>query len=249
MNRRDFLQSAGVLSAISALQNRGRLFAQRAKTVTWRTFEVTTRVEVLKPSGPTLIWVPSALTIGTPYQQTLATTFQCEGGSARTFESKADALGIIAAQFPTGIRPMLAVTSRVATRNWEVNLSAPGKTQRTRRVELDHWLQPTKLLPTDGIVKDTAMAITRNARTDFDMAHAIYEWILENTYRKPNTRGCGIGNVRFMLQSGDPRRQMCRSERAFRCACASRRTPSAGCVWHPRSQIGDGIPEPGRLVR
>jgi transglutaminase-like putative cysteine protease len=35
------------------------------------------------------------------------------------------------------------------------------------------------------------------------MAHAIYEWIVENTYRKPSTRGCGVGNIRFMLESGD----------------------------------------------
>jgi transglutaminase-like putative cysteine protease len=158
---------------------------------------------VLKPSGPTRVWVPSALIIDTPYQKTLASTFQCEGGSARTFETKADALGITAAQFPTGVRPMLAVTSRIATRNRAVNLSAPGKTERTSPAELAHWLQPTKFLPTDGIVKETAIAITRNARTDVDKAHAIYQWIVENTYRKPNTRGCGTGDVRFMLQSGD----------------------------------------------
>jgi transglutaminase-like putative cysteine protease len=203
MNRRDFLESAAMLAAISAVQSPGPLFAERANAVTWRTFEVTTRVEVLKPSGPTRVWVPSALIIDTPYQKTLASTFQCEGGSARTFETKADALGITAAQFPTGVRPMLAVTSRIATRNRAVNLSAPGKTERTSPAELAHWLQPTKFLPTDGIVKETAIAITRNARTDVDKAHAIYQWIVENTYRKPNTRGCGTGDVRFMLQSGD----------------------------------------------
>jgi transglutaminase-like putative cysteine protease len=147
--------------------------------------------------------VPAALINGTPYQKTLATTFQCEGGSATSFESKADALGIISAEFPTGVRPVLAVTSRVATRNWAVNLSAPGKTQKTHPAELDYWLQPTKLLPTDGIVKETAMGITGNARTDVDAAHALYEWIVETTYRKPSTRGCGVGNIRFMLEAGD----------------------------------------------
>jgi transglutaminase-like putative cysteine protease len=137
------------------------------------------------------------------HQKTLATTFQCEGGFAKSLESKADALGIVSAKFPTGVRPVLTVTSRVATTNWAVNLSAPGKDQKTSPAELKHWLQPTKLLPTDGIVKETAMGITRNARTDIDVAHAVYDWIVENTYRKPSTRGCGVGNIRFMLESGD----------------------------------------------
>ena len=88
---------------------------------------MTTRVEVLKPSGTTHVWLPAALISGTPYQKTLANTFKCEGGAAKTFESKTEALGIIAAEFPPGVRPILTVTSRVATRNWTVDLSVPGQ--------------------------------------------------------------------------------------------------------------------------
>jgi transglutaminase-like putative cysteine protease len=101
------------------------------------------------------------------------------------------------------VRPVLTVTSRVTTRNWAVNLSARGKTQKTSPAELKHWLRPTKLLPTDCIVKQTAIGITKNAKADIDAAHAIYDWIVENTYRKAKTRGCGLGDIRFMLQSGD----------------------------------------------
>ena len=68
---------------------------------------------------------------------------------------------------------------------------------------MKNYLRPTKLLPTDGIVKETALEITSSARTDVDKARAIYEWIVENTYRNPKTRGCGVGNIRFMLESRD----------------------------------------------
>ncbi|HKW97480.1 MAG TPA: transglutaminase-like domain-containing protein [Bryobacteraceae bacterium] len=64
-------------------------------------------------------------------------------------------------------------------------------------------MQPTKLLPTDGIVKETADRIIKNAGTDLEKARAIYEWIVENTHRNPKTRGCGLGNIRFMLESKD----------------------------------------------
>ncbi len=99
--------------------------------------------------------------------------------------------------------PIVTVTSRVATRNWAVDLSVRGKAQKASPAELKNFLRPTKLLPTDGIVKETAIEITGSARTDVDKARAIYEWIVENTYRNPKTRGCGVGDIRFMLESRD----------------------------------------------
>ncbi len=49
----------------------------------------------------------------------------------------------------------------------------------------------------------TAGDITRGARTDLDKARVIYEWIIDNTARNPKTRGCGLGDIRFMLETGD----------------------------------------------
>ena len=65
------------------------------------------------------------------------------------------------------------------------------------------FLRPTKLIPTDGIVKTTADDITRGATTDVAKARAIYEWIVDNTERNPRTRGGGLGDIRFMLQTKD----------------------------------------------
>ncbi len=169
----------------------------------WRTFEVTTRVEVLQPAGATRIWLPAALTSSTSFQRTLANTFHAEGGTARLSESKPDSLGMVAAEFPAGAKPALTLTSRVATRNCSVDLSSPGNPPKPNHAELRHFLRPTKLLPTDGIVKETAAEITKGADTDVEKARAIYEWIVENTFRDPKTRGCGLGDIRFMLESRD----------------------------------------------
>lgn len=198
MNRRHFVRAAGF--AVTGFAK--RLVAERARAAGWRTFEITTRVEVLKPSGTTRIWVPLALIRETPYQKTLANRFQCEGGTAKRVETQVDALGLVAAEFSAGVRPRLTVVSRVATRDWTVDLSAK-RTPKTRAPALQYWLRPTQLLPTDGIVKETADQIIGGARTDAEKARAIYEWIVENTYRNPKTRGCGIGNIRFLLESRD----------------------------------------------
>jgi transglutaminase-like putative cysteine protease len=193
MKRRDFLQTAFALVTPSDLS---------AASPKWRTFEVTTRVEVLKSSGMTRIWVPLALMGPSPFQKTLVNTFTCEGGSAQKIENKRDGLGMVAAEFPDGVKPFLTVTSRVSTRNWIVDLSAPSH-PRSPKSELDYFLRPTQVVPTDGIVKQRAEAITKGARTDIAKARVIYEWIVENTYRNPKTRGCGLGDIRYMLESGD----------------------------------------------
>jgi transglutaminase-like putative cysteine protease len=203
MKRRDFLRSAGVVSAAMVFPKAGRMFAQGTAPEAWRRFDVTTSVQVLKPSGTTRIWIPAALVHPTPFQKTLANEFKAEGGTAKLIENSADSLGIIAAEFPAGVMPVLAVTNRVATRNFAVDLSATGKAPKEDPAELQHFLRATKLMPTDGIVKTTAMEITKGARTDVEKARAIYEWIVENTSRNPKTRGCGLGDIRFMLETKD----------------------------------------------
>jgi len=203
MNRRDFLRSTGIVSASLAFAKAGRVFAADTTVDHWRTFEVTTRAEVLKPSGTTRIWLPAPLISQSPFQKTLSKTFHAEGGTAKTTDNNSDALGIIVAEFPSGVQPVLTLTSRVTTKNYVVDLSARSNPPKDNRADLEHFLQPTKLLPTDGIVKETATEITSGAKTDVEKARAIYEWIVDNTFRNPKTRGCGVGDIRFMLESKD----------------------------------------------
>jgi transglutaminase-like putative cysteine protease len=203
MKRRDFLRSAGVASAGLAFPGARRLFAQSPTRAGWRTFNLTTRVEVLKPSGTTRIWLPAGLISDTPFQKTLANTYYAEGGAARMSGSKADALGIIAAEFPAGAKPVLTLTSRIATKNIAVDLATRSKAPQANDAELQYCLRATNLLPTDGIVKDTAGEITKGLKTDVEKARAIYDWIVDNTFRDPKTQGCGLGDIRFMLESKD----------------------------------------------
>ena len=202
MKRREFLRSASVVSAAIAFPKAVRLFAGEVPDA-WRSFEVTTSVQVLKPSGITRIWLPAALVNPTPFQRTLANEFKAEGGTAKIVESKADAMGIVAAEFPAGAQPILTVTSRIATKNHAADLSTAGNAPKSDKEDLEHFLRPTKLIPTDGIVKATAAEITKGAKRDVEKARAIYEWIVTNTFRSPKTRGCGLGDIRFMLETKD----------------------------------------------
>jgi transglutaminase-like putative cysteine protease len=192
------------MSAGLALPGPLRAVARAADEPRWRTFEIATTVDVLQPSGTTRAWVPTPLTIETPYQRTLGNTFDAMGGTASFSDDKAFATGIVRAEWPAGVAPKLTVTSRVSTRDYLVDVTKPsGARAGADRATLQRFLEPTRLVPTDGIVKETATKVTRGARSDEEKARAIYEWIVENTFRDPKTLGCGVGDIRFMLESGN----------------------------------------------
>lgn len=62
------------------------------------------------------------------------------------------------------------------------------------------YLAATSLGPTDGEVKKLADQITKGKKTLLEKARAIYDWTCENTYRDPDTHGCGKGDVCNLLK-------------------------------------------------
>lgn len=61
-------------------------------------------------------------------------------------------------------------------------------------------LAATRLGPVDGEVKKIAEMITAGKQGILNKAKAVYDWTVENTYRNPNTRGCGLGDVYRLLK-------------------------------------------------
>lgn len=69
--------------------------------------------------------------------------------------------------------------------------------------DVSNFILPTEHVQTDDIVKTTAQKITKGVQDPDKKARAIYEWIIDNTFRKPEIRGCGLGDVKSLLASGD----------------------------------------------
>jgi transglutaminase-like putative cysteine protease len=91
----------------------------------------------------------------------------------------------------------IEIIARVATRD------RSGFYPDASHEELAEYLKPTASSPNDGIVLAKAREIV-GARTEpMEKARAIYDWIVDNTFRRAETRGCGLGNIAFMLESGD----------------------------------------------
>jgi transglutaminase-like putative cysteine protease len=103
-----------------------------------------------------------------------------------------------------GATPAVELTSRFMTRDRAIDLTRPNpRAPRISAAERALHTAPTELIPTDGIVRKTALEVAGNAGSDIDKARAIYEWVVANTYRDPKTRGCGWGDIKAMLESGN----------------------------------------------
>ena len=176
-------------------------FAETPPSENWRIFEVTHRVEVAKPSGVTRAWVPTPLAWDTRYQKSLGNEYKAEGGTCGMATDWASGTRIVWAEWPAGVAPVLVHTQHFATRDVAVDFSKGGHAPDENPAMLARYTEATEHVPTTGIVKDMSDGIVKGAGTDIEKARAIYEWICDNTYRDPKTRGCGKGDINFMLEN------------------------------------------------
>src|SRR2546426_83354 len=159
---------------------------------------------VASPQGATRVWLPIP-SVDSGYQKTLDNAWSGNAQTAKIVHDGTYGAGMLYAEWPTAEKnPVIELYSRFATRDRAVDFSArPESVERLSPGQRAFYTGSTEHMPTDGIVKRTAQDITKGARTDYDKAKAIYEWIVENTYRDPKTRGCGVGDIKTMLETGN----------------------------------------------
>ena len=204
MERRTFLKSVGIsaAAAVVGVTGRARDAAASGHTAGWRTFEVTTKVEVVNPSGLTRVWLPLPLAADTDWHKPLGNSWK-GNGTLRSHRDEKYGATLLYAEWPaTAKAPVVEVVSRFSTRDRAVDLSKPlASAAKESPAVLKTYTAPTKLMPVDGIVLETSREIVKGAGNDLEKTRAIYDWIVENTFRDPKVRGCGIGDIRGMLET------------------------------------------------
>ncbi|MDX2482488.1 MAG: transglutaminase-like domain-containing protein [Pseudodonghicola sp.] len=169
----------------------------------WRRFEISTRVELSRDGAMAQVWVPVPSVTEADWMQAGDTQWT---SNADEVALKTDATGVrfVHAVWSKGEgAATLEVTSAASAQNRAVDLTGSTATQSLSPAERAQFTAPTKLVPTDGIVRDTAEEITAGAEGDLEKARRIYDWVVESTERNPATRGCGLGDVASMLTMGD----------------------------------------------
>jgi transglutaminase-like putative cysteine protease len=201
MNRRDMLKAglaAGAIGLAPRLASADVNFSPVPKG--WRTFALTTRVE---PTFASKAWIPLPTFAADDWQRPGATTWT---GNARVAEKVRDpkygAEMLQVEWAPDQKDPLIEVTTQVQAQNRAVRIGQ-GSVAPLGEEERKLNLMATALLPVDGLVKETAEGIVRGKTADVDKARALYEWVVDNTFRNAATKGCGIGDVSWMLRTGN----------------------------------------------
>lgn len=112
------------------------------------------------------------------------------------------------AEFPARqAQPFVVLTSRVQTQNRSINWS-----QKTALVEdpatLNYFTRATTLIPTDGIVRSTALAATQGAKSDVEKALMLHG--LDRRQHLPRTQSARLRRRRHQNHAGNcqPGRQV-----------------------------------------
>jgi transglutaminase-like putative cysteine protease len=204
LHRRELLQTGLAASAAVALPQFVRAQTTFApQPGAWRRFAVTTRIEIVKSGDRAQAWIPLPAVNETEWFKSLGSEWTGNGTASEMREPNYGA-ELLQVRWPDGgDSRVITVTSRIATRDRAVDFAKPQILPPLSAAERNLYTRGTELIPVDGIVKQTSDRIVAGAETDFDKAHAIYEWVVSNTFRDAKVPGCGIGDIAAMLRSGN----------------------------------------------
>ena len=202
MKRRAFLQAAAAMPALAAMPSAVRETVAAQAPDGWRTFEMVTRVEIADPSGVTRAWIPLPWTAKTDWHNPIGNKWTGNGQMKVVTDGKYGA-EMLYAEWKQGEKaPVVEVTSRFATRDRLVDpANANPNAPKLSAAQVKLNTAGTEFIPVDGIVRETAEAIVRGEKTDVAKARAIYEWVVDNTFRDAKVRGCGWGDIKTMLET------------------------------------------------
>ncbi|MBF9235744.1 transglutaminase-like domain-containing protein [Microvirga alba] len=203
--RREILMTGALLSAASALPRKAFAVSPRAAPLAapWRRFEVVTRLEIAAPAGRSQAWIPLAGFQASEWTRPENDTWITNGASATLVDDPRYGAKMLHVIWDDGTgSPSVEVTSRFSARDRATDLAAPNA-QPISAAEKSLYLSETSYIPTTGAAKALSDKITAGADGEIAKVRAIYEWMVENTFRRAATRGCGEGDVAAMLKAND----------------------------------------------
>ena len=204
MNRRDMLKTGLASSFAGFAPNfalaQDAIFNPAPKG--WRTFILTTTVE--PQAGATKAWIPLPTLKAADWQRAGNVSWT---GNAQSVERVRDAkygAEMLKVEWSAGQQnPVIEVAAQVQTQNRAVFATSPASVTPLSAEERKLSLAGTELIPTDGLVKETAEEIVRGKTSDIAKARAIYDWVVDNTFRNAKTLGCGVGDIASMIKTGN----------------------------------------------
>ena len=167
----------------------------------WRTFEITTTINLKNRSGLTKLWLPLPLNQDTLFQRTLGHTWVGNPATAGMRRLPDGDLEVFFCEWPDSSDARLQLTTLVTTADRHFDITkrtvAPEREDILRRN-----LQASQLIPNEGLAFQLGERILGRIKDPLAQAKAIYDWVVDNTIYDPSLPGCGTGDVRKQLIQG-----------------------------------------------
>ena len=167
----------------------------------WRTYEITTTVNLKDAGGLNRLWLPLPLNQDTLFQRTLGHSWQGNASSSSMRRFPDGDLEVFHCEWRDIAEGRLQLKTLVTTadRHFDVTKRtvAPEREDILRRN-----LQASQLIPNEGLAFLLGERILGRIKDPVAQAKAIYEWVVENSIYDPSLPGCGTGDVRNQLITG-----------------------------------------------
>lgn len=167
----------------------------------WRTYEITTTVNLKNSSGLNRLWLPLPLNQDTLFQRTLGHSWEGNPGHASMRRLPDGDLEVFHCEWRNGTEGRLQLKTLVTTADRHFDV-----TKRTIAPERDDILrrnlQASQLIPNEGLAFQLGERILGRIKDPVAQAKAIYDWVVDNAIYDPSLAGCGTGDVRRQLING-----------------------------------------------
>jgi len=184
-----------VLFACIVLLTPGMLLAQSHSGTISMAFDLSSQPD----TDTTRLWIPYPVSD----ENQLITDIHVEGDYAESgvYTDQKYQTAILYARWDKGVPSRKLTFSFHVVRQEVVRRDLPKEEAAWDPAEFKPYLSPTRLGPINRQVKDLAAEITHGKTGVKAKARAIYDWIIDNMHRDPDTVGCGIGDVISLMDS------------------------------------------------
>ncbi|MBA2484105.1 MAG: transglutaminase family protein [Nitrosomonas sp.] len=202
MNRRDFIKFIGASSLMFPMTQ--SIASLRLELPEWKSYRLTYQIDLPADAKNARLWLPLPDTNDTQFQFTQGSLWNGNATKAEFGTISGTNFPLFTAEWQDSGPKNVTVSSIVKTADRFVNLSNHITSSKTIIPPyVNHFLKPTKLIPTNGIVLETANKITSNTNSQdtLQQARALYDWVVDHGIHDEAVPGRGIGDVKKMLSN------------------------------------------------
>ncbi|HEX5804625.1 MAG TPA: transglutaminase-like domain-containing protein [Azospira sp.] len=160
----------------------------------WRTYDLSTRIELRRGNGDTRLWLPLAIFKDTPWQRALGHRWQGNFERAGIYRDPAAEMEVFTAEWKEGVEPRLELSSRVETQDRHFDVTrrhcAPERGEVLRRN-----LQSSELMPIGDKTREIAAGIVGRIKDPLAQGKVLYDWVADRAIRDPETPALAAGGI------------------------------------------------------